>query len=300
MPRSRISKRALSWLSRNLITFFEWRMRGKTAIQAEKTGAKLGRLLFRLSKKHRNRALSNLKLVFPEMSESERRKLAIQVFEHFGIITIDFVRTSSRTDKEVLENMEEEGLSILESSLAKGKGVLLFTPHFGNWERFAHYLKARGHEVFAVARDADDAQVQQDVARLREMSGLTMMSRGNAARTILSLLKENKIVGLLTDQNCAESFVPFFGLPTGTVLGPATLSLRTGAPLVPIYCVRIAPGKYRTEILHPIEPKPGFEDNVDALTRSMNDTLESIVRKHPEQWLWFHDRWKSARQRGLL
>lgn len=234
------------------------------------------------------------------MSEENRQRLAIRVFEHFGMITIDFVRTSSRTDEEVLANMEADDLALFESVLKEGKGFLLVTAHFGNWERFAQFAKAKGHQIYAVARDADDAQIQEDVSRLRKMSGLKMMSRGSAARTILSLLKENKIVGLLPDQNCAESFVPFFGLPTGTVLGPATLSLRTGAPLVPMFCARVGPGKYKAYIYPPLEPKPGVEDKVEALTRAMNDSIENIVRKHPEQWLWFHDRWKSARQRGLL
>lgn len=275
-------------------------MKGKSAVQAEKTGARFGRLLFRLSKKHRNRAIANLALAYPEMPEAERVQLARKVFEHFGMVATDFMRTSARSDEEVASNMVVEGRENFDDALAQGKGILLVTAHFGNWERFAQFARSQGQEIFAVARDADDTKVQSDVARLRELTGLTVISRGNAARTMISLLREKKIVAVLPDQNCAESFVPFFGLPTGTVLGPATLSLRTGAPLLPAFCARVGPGKYHSHVFPAIQPKPGVEDKVEALTRAMNDTIEGIIRMYPEQWLWFHDRWKSARQRGLL
>lgn len=275
-------------------------MNGKSAVRAEKSGQWLGRTLFRFSKKHRERALANLKLAYPELPEPERRQLALKVFEHFGMVATDFMRTSSRTDQEVQANMEVEGREIVDHVLEQGKGMLVVTAHFGNWERFAQFARTQDKEIFAVARDLDDAKAHADVQRLRELTGLTVISRGNAARTMISLLRENKIVALLPDQNCSESFLPFFGHPTGTVLGPATISLRTGAPLVPAFCARIGPGKYKTIVWPPIEPTPDIENKVEALSRAMNEAIERMIRLYPEQWLWFHDRWKSARRRGLV
>jgi Kdo2-lipid IVA lauroyltransferase/acyltransferase len=286
--------------SRLLIALFKRWMHGKTALQAEKAGRRLGRALHRFSKKHRQTAQNNLKLAYPEMPEKEREDLARRVFEHFGMVATDFMRTKTRTDEEVAENMVVEGREIVEEALEEGKGILVVTAHFGNWERFAQYARCQGKEVFAVARDANDAHVQASVLELRELTGLTVISRGSAAKTMISLLRENRIVALLPDQNCSESFVPFYGLPTGTVLGPATISMRTGAPLIPAFCARTGPGKYMTYIFPRLEPKEGIEDPILALTHSMNDAIEKIVRMYPEQWLWFHDRWKSARRRGLV
>jgi len=293
-------KRAVGKLSRFLIGVFERWMHGKSAVKAEKLGRRIGRTLFRVSKKHRDRALANLKLAYPDLPEAERKSLAIQVFEHFGMVATDFMRTSTRSDEEVAANMEVEGREIVDRVLAEGKGMLVVTAHFGNWERFAQFARTQGKEIFAVARDLDDAQAHSDVQRLRELTGLTVISRGNAARTMISLLRENKIVALLPDQNCSESFLPFFGHPTGTVLGPATISLRTGAPMVPCFCARVGPGKYKTIVWPPIEPTPDIENKVEALSRSMNDAIERVIRLYPDQWLWFHDRWKSARRRGLV
>lgn len=274
--------------------------RNKDAAALERAGAKLGRLLFRLSRKHRERALSNLELAFPEMPSAERLALARRVFEHFGVIASTFVATESRTPEEILASVQLEGREHMEAALAKGKGVLLLTGHFGNWERFAHFGVLNGARIAVVVRDADHPGLQSRVARLRSAAGVEILSRGNAARAILGALKRELIVGLLPDQNSEESFLPFFGLPTGTVLGPAVLHLRAGAPLVPVFCVRVGVGQYRAEIEPPLEPLPGFATPQEGLMAAFNATLERAIRRNPEQWLWFHDRWKSSRQKGLL
>jgi KDO2-lipid IV(A) lauroyltransferase len=295
-----LRKTALGRFSGALIRVIEGWMKRKNAIQAEQTGKRLGRTLFRLSRKHRERALSNLSLCFPELPVAERRSLALRSFEHFGMVATDFMRTKARSDEEVDSHMEVEGREHVENALANGKGILIVSAHFGNWERFAQYARTQGKQIYAVARDADDAKVQSDVSRLRELTGLQIISRGNAARTLISLLRENKIVALLPDQNSSETFIKFFGLPTGTVLGPATISLRTGAPLIPAFCARTGPGKYKTHIFPPLEPVEGIENKAEALTQAMNDAIEKIIRMYPEQWLWLHDRWKSSRRKGLL
>jgi KDO2-lipid IV(A) lauroyltransferase len=128
-----------------------------------------------------------------------------------------------------------------------------------------------------------------------------MLSRGNAMRAILEALKKNRSVALLADQNSQEATIRFFGKPCGTVLGPAVLHLRTGAPIVLSFSPRIGPGRYRMITDEPLDftgqdPKPSPEE----IMQRIHDRYEEVIRQYPEQWLWFHDRWKSARQRGLL
>lgn len=272
----------------------------KDALGAERLGIRLGRMACRVSKKHRNRAMTNLAMCFPEMSEVERADLTRRVFEHFGIVATDFMRTEVRTDEEVLASMEMDHPEIVDQVLAQGKGMIAVTAHFGNWERAAQFGRASNRPLYAIARDANDKEMNDTVLRLREAAGLQILPRGNAARAMMGALRKNQIVCVLPDQNCSESFVPFFGLPTGTVLGPAVMHLRTGAPMVPFYTARIGPAKYRTICGEPLVAKPGIEDPIEAMTRAMNDSLESVIRQYPEQWLWIHDRWKSARNRGLL
>jgi KDO2-lipid IV(A) lauroyltransferase len=270
-------------------------------LKAERVGRKLGRLAYRFAGKHRNRALLNLKLVFPDMREAERTALAIRCFEHFGMLAADFLRAEHRTMGEVEASIVEiEGWEHAQAALGQHKGVIGVTGHFGNWERFGAFVAQRGMPLHVVQRDADDPGLNEEMTRLRKLSGMVVLSRGNAARAMLSALREDKVIAVLADQNCTESFVPFFGLPTGTVLGPAVLHQRTGSPIMPGYCVRIGPNRFKI-IIHPeLKPKEGIDDPTLALTHAMNESLERVIRDYPEQWLWLHDRWKSARRRGLV
>ncbi|CAN5651518.1 N/A [soil metagenome] len=264
---------------------------------AERLGEKLGRLVYRFDRKHRERTHANLRLAYPEASQSWIDSTAQGVFLHFGRVLGDFMRSKVRTIDGVLATTAVEGKEIIDR-YPPGTAIIAATAHMGNWERFGHWCTAIGRPISVVARDADDGEIQRRVDALRASTGLEVLSRGNAARASLKALKEGKVLGLLPDQNGDECFVPFFGLPTGHTLGPAVLHKRTGAPLIPAFCVREGVGKYRVIVLEPIDPS-GEGDSV-AVTAEVAASLESVIRRYPEQWLWMHDRWKSSRQRGML
>lgn len=266
---------------------------------AERRGRRIGRLLYRLEWRRRRRAIDNLELAFPEWSPADRRHVAKKTFEHFGMVFADFLRTPLRTTQEVLESVEVTGQEHFEQGFAKGKGIIACTAHFGNWERFGHWLISTGRMITVVARDANQDGVQSRVSRIRSLTGMRVLSRGDSTRDILKCLRNNEIIGILPDQNADETYVPFFGRQAGTVLGPAVLHMRTKAPLLPAYCVRLGPGKYRVICLPPIDPE-GEETDPNKLTAQINAALESVIREYPEQWLWLHDRWRSARRAGLL
>lgn len=267
--------------------------------KAEALGQRLGRRLFRVAKSRRNRALSNLALAFPELTERERFTLAQRCLEHFGIVTADFLQIPKRTAEYLEASTEIVGLEHVEKALALGKGVIAITGHFGNWERMGTLLAGRGHKTSVVARDADDQGVQGIIKDLRTHTGAKVLSRGNAAREIMRALKGGEIVGILPDQNADEVFIPFFGHLAGTVLGPGVMHKRTGAPVIPVVCVRVGPCRYRVEVSPPLEPEPGYSIE-EGIMRAINNFLEREIRKAPEQYLWFHDRWRNARKRGLL
>lgn len=271
----------------------------KDVAGAERAGERLGKLAFRLSRKHRERALENLARAFPEATPEQRAKWAEGVLVHFGRTMCDFMRSAKRSPDEVIESIEASGLEHLDSALAAGHGAILITAHFGNWERMSNYLALKGYKLSAVARDANDPEMNALVESLRQAGGIEVISRGNAARQVLSRLKKNEVVGILPDQNSDEIFVPFFGVPCGTVQGPAVLSTRSGAPILPTYCARVGVGKYRLWMEPPLVAEEGFEP-VEGLTRAVNQSLENAIRQYPEQYLWIHNRWKSAKARGLV
>lgn len=268
--------------------------------RAEIIGEKLGRAIYRASKKHRYRALSNLELAFPEMGAADRERLARRVFEHFGRVTADFLVSAKRTPEQLESEIRVEGLEHMDRALELGRGVVMITGHFGNWERQAAFASYRGYPVTVVQRDARNSKLNQMVQELREVPGTRVIGRGDAARPIIERLRNNEIIGILPDQNSDEIFVPFFGKAAGTVLGPAVIAERTGSPVIASYCMWEGFGRYRMIVGPELVAEPGYSTKGEGMIRAINASLENIIRAYPEQWLWFHDRWKSARRQGLL
>ncbi|HEY3781180.1 MAG TPA: lysophospholipid acyltransferase family protein [Fimbriimonadaceae bacterium] len=272
----------------------------KDIFKAEKVGERLGRMAFKLGKRRRNITLSNLEIAFPEKTPEERYAIAQGVFEHFGRIMCDFVRSDTRSKQEVMESMTLDGFDHIHDMFPPEDGFIILTGHFGNWERVAQYVALCGYKLGVVVRDPDDGGLNDLVVNLRTAAGLEVIPRGMAARTVLTKLKRHEPVALLPDQNSDESFPLFFGKPTGTVLGPAVLAQRGKSKIYITFCYRTGPGKYRyrlTSVIDPVaEPKP----TATEIMARFNQDLEQVVREFPDQYLWMHNRWKSARQKGLL
>lgn len=276
------------------------RLARKSQVEVEQFGAKLGRILFRVAKKRRARAISNLTIAFPELSDEERDNLALKVFEHFGRSSADFLASKGRTFADLEATTEVCGIENLEKATTMGVGTLLVTGHLGNWERIPAWLAYKGYDVGVVIRNADQEGVNQIVNEIRTKPGTIVIPRGDSARKILTHLRRNGIVGIISDQNAEDTFLPFFGKPAGTNLGAGVIQERTQSAVLPAYCVYIGPGRYRLVFDPLLQPFPGYEMKGEGLLRAMNAWIEGVIRQYPEQWLWFHDRWRNAREAGLL
>lgn len=275
-------------------------LRGKSVAKQEQIGARIGRLIHDRARRRRERALQNLELAMPEMPAELRVKVVRQAFEHFGIVAADFLTSDWRSLPELEASTEVEGFEHFEAGLARGKGVLLLSGHYGNWERASAYLSLRGVPLSVVIRDANTKGVNQMVNDLRRGPGTAVIPRGTATRGILAALRKNEVVAILPDQNAEDAFLPFFGKPAGTNLGAGVIESRTGTALVPAACVRVGPGRYRISFYPALTPHETEGPKGAGALLAFNEWLEARVRERPEQWLWFHDRWRNARQEGLL
>jgi KDO2-lipid IV(A) lauroyltransferase len=283
-----------------------WALRGAWALfrllplrAAQRLGAGLGQLAYALSRRYRRVAIENLRRAFPDWTPQQVKTTAQRVFRNFGVSLAEFLKAPSMTQPEIERILTVVGLEHLDAAFAEGKGVLLITGHFGNWELMARYICMLGYPVAVIARDADDPGTTELVTMLRERSGYRVFPRGNAARLVLKALRANEAVGILPDQNAGDVFVEFFGQKAGSVAGPAVFHLRTGAPLVPLFNVRLPDDRHRVEILAPMRFEPSGDAQADyqRIMQALHDVLEGYVRRYPDQWLWLHDRWKSARKR---
>jgi KDO2-lipid IV(A) lauroyltransferase len=180
--------------------------------------------------------------------------------------------------------------------MAKGKGALLFTAHFGNWEIGGLAQSARGIPLDVVGRPPTDPALSRRLEAMRQMTGSRFISKYKAFRPILQSLKEGRSVALVIDQNVSARqpvFVDFFGQPAATTPSLGLLALRTGAPVLPVF-VYPEGTRYRS-VYGPPLPLPSTGDperDVAEITAMATRIIEEKVREQPHLWLWMHDRWR--------
>jgi len=261
-------------------------------------GRGLGLLAYRLDRRHRRIAMENLAVAFGrERSEAERAEIARASFRNLGGLFADILKISRYSRKRILGLVDVEGRAHMEAALARGKGVLLFTGHFGNWEIAAAPLTEIGM-LQVVARALDNPLLEKELASLRTKFGGRIIDKFGAARPILKALARNEIVAILIDQNVLRSqavFVDFFGKAAGTTPGLAAFHLKTGAPLVPIFVHPAPRGRYLLKIREPFTVPPSGEadDDVLKITRLCTKIIEREIREFPELWFWVHKRWNT-------
>lgn len=261
-------------------------------------GRALGRMTYQSMRRYRRVALSNLDRAYGDcMNREARLRLAIESFEHLGVTLIEFFLRQPRiTMEEVEREVRFEGQEHYEAAFARGKGVLLITAHYGNWEMMGPRLSRAGYQVNAVSRTADDPGMERMIEAIRTRCGLRQIPRRQAARQGLAALRRNEILAILLDQNTAEGgvFVPFYGYPASTATGPAVFALKTGAAIVPTFCLREADGTHTMKAWPPIYPQSTGDRNADIvrLTAEVTRIIELQIRERPELWCWLHNRWK--------
>jgi len=201
---------------------------------------------------------------------------------------------------ELKEKFILDGEENLKKALARGKGVIGVCAHFGNFTMMGTGLTSRGYPYALVVRPADESRVETYFREWRDKMGydsIPSLPRATAVRRSLSALRENKILALFADQNKAKGgvFVDFFDRPAGTVVGPAVIALRTGAPIVPIFSVRQEVSRHRVIIGRAVELEVSGnqEKDIPAVTAKITKVIEEFIRKYPTHWWWFHNRWKT-------
>ena len=258
--------------------------------------------LKKASPRHSRLVAANLALAFPADPAARRDHLKTRVYDHFGRVFMEILRTFARGDtRSVLARTRVNHAEILEGALEKGRGVIVFSAHFGNWEWIPLVLRDRlGRDIHSIARPMDNPLIENKVRKFREAAGSQVIYKQGSLRTILKRLGNNNIVYLLIDQNTVPRegvFVDFFATKAATVTTVSQLVLKKNIPAVPVFLhyegdaivVDVLP-----EIDFPVAGGDGAA--VTSLTQELTRLIEEQVRRFPEQWFWFHDRWKTRPQ----
>ena len=262
-------------------------------------GSLLGRAFHAVDRGHRRLAVENLQAAFPLRSRRECRAIARQMFEHFGRLLMVLLKFSTLPPARMLSFVEFDGAERVRAAHAQGRGVLLFTGHFGYWEinALVHALEIAPMSV--LARPLDNPLLHDLLERTRCLTGNSVIYRRGAVRRVLRALASNQAVAVLIDQHMQSAdavYVDFFNRPAATTSALAALALKTGAPVIPVFALPLPGGRFRMVYEHPVEPSPGLqgEEAIRDLTQRCTDVLEMYVRRYPEIWLWMHRRWRDV------
>ena len=297
-----VSKSSLLW-QRFIVQVAHASMKNiqaKPRKQVIRIGKSWGRAGYKLVAKSRRDARRNVYLAYPTLAESAREVIVKESFEHFAAMMFEFIKAPVYTPEEVigLADLEPGTEETIHALMQLDTGVITVIPHLGNFEFLARWTGCRGYDMTAVVREPDDPAFAGLVDELRAGCNYKVVNKGNAFRPLLRALSNRGAVGILPDQNSGDCFVPFFGMPAGTVLGPAKLAVATGAPIMPLFCTREPDDRYRLWFGDQITPAPDArslgESELLRLTREINIELEKGIRRVPGQYLWMHNRFKSA------
>src|SRR5712692_7222097 len=264
-------------------------------------GTLLGQAFYTVDGAHRRIAERNLASAFPARPAAERRAIARGAFAHFGRLLFELLQFATLSPEQMRARVEVDGEKRSRLAYAQGKGVLFVTGHFGFWELQAMVHAVQAEPVAILARALDNPHLNRLLEDIRQRTGNTVVYRRGTIRRVMRTLQAGHGVAVLIDQHIMSRdaiYVDFFDRPAATTSAVAALALRTGAPVLPVFALPLAGGRYRMIYEHPVEPPSAeaIEADRDAamreFTQRCTDVLEMYVRRHPDLWLWMHRRWR--------
>lgn len=266
---------------------------------ARSIAAALVRFLYALLPRLRKTAEVNLRIAFPDWSESQRKAVVRSMLRNLGWMAAEFARFPKYTRENIEQIVVLDGHENFLEGQRRGKGVVYLTGHIGAWElsSFAHALY--GFPLHYMARPIENRRIDALVNSYRCLSGNQPIFKNESARVTLKVLKDAGTIGILADQNTMPEeavFVDFFGKAASATTGIARLALHTDATVVPGYAVwDEALGKYRLHFEPPVELIRTGDAERDILesTEKFAKVVEDIIRRYPEQWVWVHGRWNT-------
>ena len=260
-------------------------------------GTILGHIGWHVLRRERHRALSNIRVTFPEWSRRQSDAAIRRMFHHLGQTLCEVIWMPNLDSKTMKKTTSFEGMEPILELVRNDRGIVAFTGHCGNWEWLAYCLAKSGIPMTVLQRERNEAELNRFITAIRATAGIRTIGRGSTAagREMIVALRRGGILGFLIDQSIrAESAkVPFFGRPALTPIGPAKLAIRTESAVVSVFIERRR-GRQYIRFNELIETHRN--DDPIALTALITQDIEEQIRRVPEQWVWMHDRWRERPQ----
>lgn len=275
---------------------------GMTAFNVEDnldTAAMIGRVMYHVDPRHRQRAAEAIRRSFPQWEDCRVQQVAAASFEHFMQLAVEVLHTPREITADAwirhasIHNLEP-GIDLFNQN----RGVLMVTGHMGNWEVLGYIMATLGYDVDAIARPIDNPLINDWLLGIREKQGMRIITKWDATERMLAVLNQGGSLGFIADQNAGDRgmFVPFFGRLASTYKSIGLLAISQETPIVCGYAHRLGPGfSYELGINDVIMPEDWVDqpDPLYYVTARYNLAIEQGIRMRPEQYLWMHRRWKS-------
>lgn len=265
---------------------------------AQHLGALLGALVHRLLPIRRTEVRRRIaaRLGCPP---ARARRIAADMYRHLGTSVFEFLWMAGRSAEDLARVVRREGDEHYRTALARGRGVVVVTGHVGNWDLAACSQAASGERLHVVTKVLSARGLSRYWMQRRSAWGVTLHGVVGSLGALVAALRAGEVVALVVDQRADQGGIdcPLLGAPARTSVAAATLGLRTGAPLVPVFLTRGADGRHVLRIEPAIELDPSLPAAraIEDATRACNDALERAIVAAPAQWLWLHRRWDPPR-----
>jgi Kdo2-lipid IVA lauroyltransferase/acyltransferase len=270
--------------------------------RAVRAGARLGGWAMNFDRPSRPIALKNLEIAFPEMTPADRLNILRKMYRSWGRVLAEWTHLPELSRANIERVATYEGKENWDEAerRSNGRGILVLTAHFGNFELLPIAHSIYGYRLAIVHRPLRNPLIDAAVRAERVKYGNRIIERKAGGREVMRMLRQNWMIAIALDLDVRKGvFVDFFGMPASTSDGVARISLASGAPVMPAFMVREG-----DSVHHKIKILPAFfpekTRNREALVRQYtqlySDTVEQVIREHPDHWNWIHRRWKTRPQ----
>ncbi len=248
--------------------------------------------------KHRSIIMTNLNLAYENtLSLAQKEAIMKAAYRNLAFNGADFVRNYPTTKEAVLKKVRFENEDIMQKVLKSKRPIIFQTGHYGNWELISLALAARYGALSGIGRPLDSPTMDRIVRTNREQLDIEMIDKKGAMRPMLKAVKEGRNVGLLVDQNTSQEagiIVSFFGKNVRHTPAASIIARRVNGLIVPVFITTNDHVFYTLSFHEPIEVAntENMEQDILEATQAQANVLEAVIRAKPEEWFWFHRRWK--------
>lgn len=256
-------------------------------------------IAYTFDKKHRKIIDTNLSFAYDnKLSIDEKTNITKRSYKNLIYLLVDFVKNQGISKEELNKKVEFKNQEYIQKLIDDNEMIIIQTAHYGNWELMALALAVNFKAMSVVGRSLDSAVMQEILRANREQFGIELIDKKGGMIKMVKALKKGKMLGLLVDQNQASEdgiIVDFFGKETRHTIGATLIAKKFGAVILPTFITTDDFDKYTITFYDPIRAQNSGDEEADILhtTQLQAKITEEVIRQKPDEWFWFHKRWKN-------